>query len=114
MFDDNNLYGTATGLNQRGRHASFGGALAAAVTDVRGHLAERNSFYDSLADRWDGLFPGLPARPGRYEAGKIFLYVRSAPQLFAMRPKLRAIAATLAQLPNAPKKIDLRLEIHAR
>lgn len=114
MLDDRNLYGTATGLDQRGRHASFGSALGAAVSEVRGLLAERNDFFDSLADRWDALFPTLPARPGRYEDGKIFVYVRSAPLLFATRPKLRQIARTLAGLPGAPKKIDLRLEIHAQ
>jgi len=114
MFDDNNLYGRATGLDERGRHATFGKALGAAVADVRSHLVERNAFFDSLADRWATLFPRLLARPGRYEAGRIFLYVRGAPQLFSTRPKLRMIAATLARLPGAPTKIDLRLEIHAR
>ena len=79
----------------------------------RGLTAQRDPFFDALADRWPALFPNLPARPGRYEDGKIFLYVRSAPASFVVRPKLRAIAARLAKLPGAPAKINLRLEIHA-
>ena len=111
MFDDNNLYGKATGLDQRGRYATFGKALDAAFKDL---TTERNDFFDSLADVWSTLFPGLAVRPGRYEGGIIFLYVRSASALFAMRPKLRMIKAKLATLPGAPKKIELRLEARAR
>ena len=71
-----------------------------------------NAFYDSLVDNWKSLFPDLPARPGRYEGGRIYIYVRNAPTSYVVRPKLRAIAAKLASLPGAPRKIDLRLEIH--
>ena len=110
MFDDNNLYGYATGVNERGRHATFGKALDAAFADI---LTEHNPFFDSLADRWQSLFPGLPVRPGRYDCGKIVLYVANAPLSFMMRPKLRTIKSKLAQLPGAPKRLDLRLEIHA-
>ena len=77
-------------------------------------VAGNNDFFDSLADRWAELFPGVPAVPGRYEGGIIFLYVRSAPILFSLRPKLRAMARRLAALPGAPKRVDLRLEIHSR
>lgn len=112
MFDNgNNLYGHATGLGERGKYATFGKALDAALKDL---TTEHDSFFDSLADRWPTLFPGLAIRPGRYEGGIIFLYVRSAPALFAMRPKLRTIKATLAKLPDAPKKLELRLEVRAR
>lgn len=110
MLDDSNLYGRATGLDRRGRHKTVGSALDAALRDL---LTERDAFFDSLVDRWRELFPKTPARPGRYEDGKIFVYVRNAPTLFLMRPRLRQIAARLAALPGAPKKIDLRLEIHA-
>ena len=68
---------------------------------------------DSLVDRWRVLFPDVPARPGRYEDGKIFVYVKTVPTLFLLRPRLRQMAAKLAALPGAPKKVDLRLEIHA-
>jgi len=95
---------------QRGRHEKFGKALEAALKDM---LVEKNPFFDSLADNWKGLFPDLPIWPGRYEGGKIWLYVCTAPTLFAMRPKLPMIKRTLATLPGAPKKIELRLEIHS-
>lgn len=111
MFDDNNLYGVAYGLNERGKHANFSSALSAALKDL---LTEKNVFFDSLADKWPTLFPNLPIRPGRYEGGIIFLYVRSAPQLFAMRPKLRMIKQKLAALPGAPSKLEVKLEAHAR
>lgn len=111
MYDENNLYGHATGLDQRGKYATFSSALAAAFKDL---ITEKNPFFDSLTDHWAELFPGLPIRPGRYEDGVIFLYVRTAPQLFAMRPKLRMIKAKLAELPGAPRKLEVRLEARAR
>ena len=84
-MEDRNLYGKAVGLDQRGRHRSFGSAVDAAFKDL---VTERG--------------------------GIIFLYVRSAPILFSLRPKLRAMARRLAALPGAPKRVDLRLEIHSR
>lgn len=93
---------------ERGRHATFGSAVDAAVKDLS---TEHNDFFDSLADVWPRLFPNCPARPGRYEDGRIFLYVRSAPALFSFRPKLPAVKRRLAELPGAPKRIDLILEI---
>ena len=111
MFDDNNLYGKAVGVDQRGRYATFGKAIDAALKEL---LTEKNEFFDSLVDRWPVLFPTLKAVPGRYEDGIIFLYVHSAPMLFAMRPKLAAVKTKLSSLPGAPKKLVLRLEIHAR
>ena len=95
--------------DKRGRHKTIASAFDAAFKDL---TVEKNAFFDSLADNWRTLFPGLPARPGRYEDGKIFVYVKNAPTAFLVRPKLRAIAAKLATLPGAPKKIDLRLEQH--
>ena len=94
--------------NERGRHGSFGSAVDAAIKDL---VVERNDFFDSLADRWAALFPKSPARPGRYEDGRIFLYVRSAPALFAFRPRLPAVKRALAALPDAPGKFDVVLEI---
>ena len=95
--------------DQRGRHETLSSALNAAFKDL---VTERNAFFDSLVDNWMALFPGVPARPGRYENGRIYVYVRNAPTSYVVRPKLRAMAAKLATLPGAPKKIDLRLEIH--
>lgn len=110
-YDDNNLYGTATGLDERGRYATFGKALDAALSDL---IAEKNEFFDSLADRWPSLFPGLPVRPGRYESGIVFLYVSSAPLLFAMNSKLPMIKAKLKALPGAPKRLVVKLEARQR
>ena len=109
-MEDRNLYGRAIEPDKRGRHETFGSAVDAALVDL---TTEKNPFFDSLADVWSSLFPGLAAKPGRYEDGKIFLYVKSAPASFVVRPKLRTIAARLAKLPGAPAKINLRLEIHA-
>lgn len=110
-MEDRNLYGKAFGLAERGRHKSFNSATEAALRDL---LTERNAFYDSLCDNWARLFPDLPAKPGRYQDGTIFIYVKNAPLSFSVRPKLRTIKAKLAELPGAPKRIDLKLEIHSR
>lgn len=93
---------------QRHRHKTFDSAAKAALDSL---LTSRHPFIDSLADAWPSLFPGLPARPGRFEDGKIFLYVPNAPLLFSVRPKLNEIRRRLLALPDAPKKIELRLEI---
>ena len=97
--------------DKRGRHKTTASAFDAAFRDL---TTEKNAFFDSLVDNWKAIFPDLPARPGRYEDGKIFVYVKNAPTAFLVRPKLRMIAAKLATLPGAPKKIDLRLEQHVR
>ena len=109
-MEDRNLYGRAVEPDQRGRHKTFGSAVGAAFADM---IVEKNEFFDSLVDNWRRLFPDQPARPGRYEDGKIFIYVKNAPTLFLMRPRLPAIRRRLAELPGAPKKIELRLEAHA-
>ena len=93
----------------RGRHKTAASAFEAAFKELS---TERNEFFDSLVDNWKRLFPKLPARPGRAENGRIYIYVRTAPASYAMRPRLREIAAKLATLPGAPEKIDLRLEVH--
>lgn len=95
--------------DKRGCHKTAASAFDAAFKALS---VERNDFYDSLVDNWKALFPDVPARPGRYESGRIYIYVKNAPTSYVVRPKLRAIAAKLAALPGAPKKIDLRLEIH--
>ena len=109
-MEDRNLDGRAVEPEKRGRHKTFSSAVGAAFSDL---IVEKNDFFDSLADNWRRLFPDQPARPGRYEDGKIFLYVKNAPTLFLMRPRLPMIRRKLATLPGAPKKIDLKLEAHA-
>lgn len=93
---------------KRGRHATFASAVDAALASLS---AQHDDFFDSLADRWSGLFPGLPMRPGRYEDGVIYLYVPNAPTNFAVRPKLPLVKRTLAALPGAPKKLVVKMEI---
>lgn len=94
----------------RGRHLDFASALDAAFADL---TTERNGFFDSLPDFWPTLFPTLAAKPGRYEDGKIVLYVKNPPTLYAVRMKLGSVKAKLSALPGAPKKIDIRLEVHS-
>lgn len=108
-MDDRNLYGRAIDPGKRGRHATISSALDASLKDI---LVERNDFFDALADRWSELFPSLPLRPGRYEAGAIYLYVRSAPARFAMEPRMPAVRRKIAALPGAPRKLKVLLEIH--
>lgn len=110
-MEDRNLYGRATGLQERGKYATFAKALDAAVDDL---LTEKNPFFDAIVDRWSELFPTLPVRPGRSEDGIVFLYVSTAPLLFAMRSKLPAIRAKLKTLPGAPKRLVVKLEARAR
>ncbi len=106
-----NVWGKAVGVNERGRHRTTASAIDAALKDL---LTEKNEFFDSLVDNWKSIYPDLPAWPGRYEDGKIYIYVRNAPTSYVVRPKLRAIARRLSALPGSPKKLDLRLEIHAQ
>lgn len=109
-MEDNNLYGTAEGLDQRGKHQVFGSALDAAFQDL---IKEENPFFDAVATAWPKLFPNLPARPGRSDSGTIVLYAKSAPILFMMRQHLSRIKAALKTLPKAPKRLNVRLEVHA-
>lgn len=109
-MNDSNLYGKAVDVDKRGRHRSFSSSIDAVVSAL---LTERNAFFDSLAVHWPRLFPDLPVKPGRYENGYVVLYARSAPVLFSMRPKLNSIRRALESLEGAPKKINLRLEVHS-
>ena len=110
MTDDRNLYGKAIDPHLRGRHKTLSSALDAAFSEL---TTEHNEFFDSLVDNWRRLFPDQPARPGRYDGGVIVIYVRNAPTLFLMRPRLPAIRRRLAELPGAPKRLSLRLEAHS-
>lgn len=94
---------------KRGRFKTVSSAFDAAFNDL---TAERNQFFNALADNWKMLFPALPARPGRYEDGKVFIYVRNSSVAFVVRPQLRKITAALAKLPGAPKKLEVKLEVH--
>ena len=110
-FDDNNLYGKAYGLDQRGRHESFACALQAAMKDL---VFPHDPFFDRVVDEWPKLFPNSPATPARYEDGYLYLYVPSASLLFATLPQVPAIKRKLRLFPEAPKKFEVRVEAHAR
>lgn len=81
-------------------------------------LVEKSAFFDAVCTQWKTLFPDLPAYPGRYSDGHLFLYVRTSGQLFALRPKLPKIKTALlpicAATPDAPKRFSVHLEIHSR
>ncbi len=109
MAFENGINWKPTDPHLRGRHDSFASALTASVAALS---VEHDVFFDSLVEKWPALFPDLPITPGRKENGMIFLYVRSAPILFSVRPRLPAIKRKLAALPGAPKRINLVLEIH--
>ena len=110
MALENGVYWEPQDPQLRGRHDTFKSALDAAFRDM---LTEHDPFFESLPDVWPQLFPKLAAKPGRYEDGKIVLYVKNPPTLYAMRMKLGMIRTKLAALPNAPKKLSLKLEIHS-
>jgi len=93
---------------QRGRHATFSGAIEAAVKKM---LAVRDPFLDTLGDNWLEMFPNLPARPGKFENGLLHICVKNAPTLFMLRPRLPMIRKRLLELPDAPENLRLRLEI---
>lgn len=88
--------------------------LDAAIDAMMAQLGcERNPFFDAVCEKWESLFPGLPARPGRYEDRCLYLFVPSAAVNFAVRPKLPAVKRELAKLEGAPKRLTVRLEIRA-
>ena len=93
---------------KRGLHSSFASAVDASFRDLT-YIPD--PFFDTLRDRWDDLFPSFPAKPGRREANRLFLYVKSAPQLFQVRPRLPAVKRTLAALQGAPRRLEVYLEI---
>lgn len=110
MAFENGVHWRPIDPQSRGRHETFKSALDAAFIDL---TTEHNAFFDSLPDAWPHLFPKLAARPGRYEDGDFVLYVKNPPTLYAMRMKLGMIRKALSTLPNAPKRISLRLEVHS-
>ena len=72
-------------------------------------------FFDRLREQWAELFPGCPARPGRWQEGKLVLYVATAGQSFALRPKLPAMKRRILALDGAPKgRFALLVEIKCR
>lgn len=96
--------------DKRGRHPTFASAVDAAISEL---MIPRGGFLDVVCDEWRRLFPNLPARPGRYAGGVLFVYVRSSADMFVLRPRLKAISARLAAIPGSPARLKLRLEVHS-
>lgn len=94
---------------KRGMYSSFASAVEASFKELS-HVPD--SFFDTLTDRWNELFPNLPIKPGRREGNKLFLYVKSAPVLFIVRSRIPSIKRVLTALPLAPKRLEVYLEIH--
>ncbi|MGN0852885.1 MAG: hypothetical protein ACI4Q3_05870 [Kiritimatiellia bacterium] len=88
----------------------LGSTMPALIDEL---LVEKSPFFDAVCSRWSELFPELAARPGRFEDGRLFLYVRSSGQVFGLRSKLARIKKTLAGLSEAPPRFTIHLEIHA-
>ena len=94
---------------RRGRHSSFASAVEASFKNLS---YVPDSFFGALTEKWSELFPGFSAKPGRREDNKLFLYVKSAPQLFSIRSKVPAVKRKLSALPGAPRRLEVYLEIH--
>lgn len=75
-------------------------------------LVEKSAFFDAVVAQWKTLFSDVPARPGRFQDGRLFLYVNSSSTLFTLRSRLPRIKKALSTLPDAPKRFTLHLEIH--
>ena len=91
------------------RVGSVLGTLVDELTTVK------EPFFDTVCERWKDVCPDVPARPGRYRDGRLFLYVGTSGLVFSLRPKLAKIKKRLLALPGAPsaRRISLHLEVHA-
>ena len=91
------------------RVGSVLGTLVDELTTVK------EPFFDTVCERWKEVCPDVPARPGRYRDGRLFLYVGTSGLVFSLRPKLAKIKKRLLALPGAPaaRRLSLHLEVHA-
>lgn len=91
------------------RVGSVLGTLVDELTTVK------EPFFDTVCERWKDVCPDVPARPGRYRDGRLFLYVGTSGLVFSLRPKLAKIKKLLLALPGAPaaRRLSLHLEVHA-
>lgn len=93
---------------KRRKILTIGSSVDAALEEI---LRERSTFFDEVCAQWGEMFPDIPARPGEWREGRVVLFVGSAGQLFALRPKLAEIKRRLAALPGAPKRFAVILQI---
>ena len=109
MAEFENVWGRAYGVDKRGRHKSFASAVAASLKTL---TTEYNPFFDTVCREWRRVCPTEPCRPGASRAGVIVLYVDKFTTLYLVRSRLNAIRKRLAALPGAPRRVELRVEIH--
>ena len=93
----------------------LGGIFDAVMDSInRDIYRDEARFLDMLRERWDALFPGCPARPGRFQEGRLVLYVSTSGQLFALRSRLPAMKRKILALGGAPSgRLTMLLEIHS-
>lgn len=91
------------------RVGSVLGTLVDELTTVK------EPFFDTVCERWKDVCPDVPARPGRYRDGRLFLYVGTSGLVFSLRTQLAKIKKRLLALPGAPsaRRLSLHLEVHA-
>ena len=86
--------------------------LSKAESELLDELRPKNPFFDAIVESWGEIGKGIPARPGRAdENGRIFLYVKTSAQNYAVRKMLPKLRAKLKVLPQAPSRISLHIEI---
>lgn len=87
--------------------------VGALLDDIVAKLVEvKEPFFDTVCANWATACPEFPARPGRYQDGHLFLYVRTSGQVFGLRSKLPKVKKALQTLPGAPKRLTVHLEVH--
>ena len=80
---------------------------------VAGLVERKEPFFDTVLAHWKEICPDFPGRPGRFQDNRLFLYVRTSGQVFALRTRLPKIRKLVAALPGAPKRFTVHLEVHA-
>ena len=85
--------------------------MSMAENELLEMLRPKNPFFDEIVEAWPQIGKDIPAWPGRADEGKIFLYVKTSAQNYAVRSMLRKIRSRLKILPHAPSKISLHVEI---
>lgn len=86
------------------------GTLLGAIVEKL--VTVREPFFDTICAKWREVCPDFPARPGRFQDGRLFLYVRSSSQVFSLRPRLPKVRKALMGLAGAPKRFTVHLEVH--
>lgn len=92
----------------RRKMGSVGACLDGLVANL---LKEQSPFFDEVVEKWEGLFPDIPATPKEWVDGKLILHVPTSGQLFSVRAKLASIRKVLQTFATVPKKWTIHLKI---